>query len=127
VADATKTKEVCAVQAPQLFDLTGQTALVTGGGRGLGESMAIGLAEAGADVVIASRKLDACERVAEIIENRGRRAWALAADISKLEDIERLVDDALSHVPRIDLLVNNAAFSWGAALLDHTPEGWDRV
>jgi gluconate 5-dehydrogenase len=115
------------MQAPRLFDLTGQTALVTGGGRGIGESLAIGLAEAGADVVIASRKVEACQRVAEIIEGTGRRAWALAADISKLEDIERLVDQTLSHVPRLDILVNNAAFAWGAPILDYTPEAWDRV
>lgn len=115
------------MQTPQLFDLTGQTALVTGGGRGIGESIAIGLAEAGADVVIASRKLDACERVAEIIESHGRRAWAVAADVSKLEDIERLVDDTLSRVSRLDILVNNAAFAWGAPMLEHTPKAWDRV
>ena len=115
------------MQSPQLFDLTGQTALVTGGGRGIGESLAIGLAEAGADVVVASRKLDACQRVAEIIEKKGRRAWALAADLSKIEDTERLVDDVLSRVARLDILVNNAAFAWGAPLLEHTPEAWDRV
>ena len=103
------------MQTPQLFDLTGETALVTGGGRGIGESLAIGLAEAGADVVIASRKLDACQRVADIIEKKGRRAWALAADVSKLEDIERLVDDVLSRVSRLDILVNNAAFAWGTS------------
>ncbi len=115
------------MQSPQLFDLTGQTALVTGGGRGIGKSLAIGLAEAGADVVVASRKLDACERVAEIIEKKGRRAWALAADVSKIEDIERLVDDVLARATRLDILVNNAAFAWGAPLLEHTPEAWDRV
>ena len=115
------------MQTPQLFDLTGQTALVTGGGRGIGESLAIGLAEAGADVVVASRKLDACQRVAERIERMGRRAWALAADISKLEVIDRLVDDGLSRMPRLDLLVNNAALAWGAPVLELTPEAWDRV
>jgi len=115
------------LQAPHLFDLTGRTALVTGGGRGIGEALAIGLAEAGADVVVASRRLDACERVAEIIEKKGRRAWAFAADISQLEDIEQLVDSVLSRVPRLDILVNNAAFAWGAPILEHTPKDWDRV
>ncbi len=115
------------MKTPQLFDLGGRTALVTGGGRGIGESLAVGLAEAGADVVIASRKLDACKRVAERIEKMGRRAWALAADVSELSDIERLVDDSLSRVARLDILVNNAAFAWGAPILDHTPEAWDRV
>ncbi len=125
--NAINTEGVCALRAPQLFDLTGRTALVTGGGRGIGQSMAIGLAEAGADVVIASRKLDACERVVEMIEKMGRRAWAIAADLSKLEDIEQLVEDALSRAPRLDILVNNAAFAWGAPLLEHTPKDWDRV
>ncbi|MGI9504956.1 MAG: SDR family NAD(P)-dependent oxidoreductase, partial [Geminicoccaceae bacterium] len=109
------------------FKLDGRIALVTGGGRGIGESLALGLAEAGADVVIASRELEACQRVAATIEEMGRRAWAFAADVSKLDDIERLVDDVLSRVPRLDILVNNAAFAWGAPMLEHTPEAWDRV
>lgn len=115
------------MKSPQLFDLSGKTALVTGGGRGLGESFAIGLAEAGADVVLASRKLDACERVAERIEALGRRALPLAADVSDLQAIETLVAEALAWTPRIDILVNNAAFAWGAPLLEHTPKDWDRV
>jgi len=115
------------MDTPRLFDLTGRTALVTGGGRGIGRSLALGLAEAGADVVIASRKLDRCERVAEEIASKGRRAWALAADVSRLEDVDRLVEETLSRVPRLDILVNNAAFAWGAPILEHTPEAWDRV
>lgn len=115
------------MQASRLFNLEGKTALVTGGGRGLGEWLATGLAEAGADVVIASRKLEACERVAAAVEKLGRRAWAIEADISDLEDIERLVDDTLSRVSRLDILVNNAALAWGAPLFDHTAKQWDRV
>ena len=115
------------MQASRLFNLEGKTALVTGGGRGLGEWLATGLAEAGADVVIASRKLEACERVAAAVEKLGRRAWAIEADISDLEDIEELVDDTLSRVSRLDILVNNAAFAWGAPLFDHTAKQWDRV
>ena len=56
-----------------------------------------------------------------------RRAWAIRADLAKLDDIETLVDQTLTHVPRIDILVNNAAFAWGAPLLEHTPSDWDRV
>jgi len=107
--------------------LTGTTALVTGGGRGIGESIAIGLAEAGADVVLASRRLDACERVAGRIEALGRRAWALSADLSKLDEVERLADEAYSQAGGVDLLVNNAAFAWGAPMLDYRPSDWDRV
>lgn len=124
---AIQTKGICRLQAPQLFDLNGRTALVTGGGRGIGKSLAMGLAEAGADVVIASRKLDACERVADVIRKMGRRAWALAADLSDLDDVERLVVESISHASRIDILVNNAAFAWGAPILEHTPRDWDRV
>jgi gluconate 5-dehydrogenase len=116
-----------ALQARELFDLSGKTALVTGGGRGIGESLAIGLAEAGADVVIASRKIAACERVAEKIERMGRRAWALSADVSNLDEVGRLVDQTLECTSRLDILVNNAAFAWGAPLLEHTPKDWDRV
>jgi NAD(P)-dependent dehydrogenase (short-subunit alcohol dehydrogenase family) len=115
------------MQTPQLFDLTGQTALVTGGGRGIGESLAIGLAEAGADVVLASRNLEACRRVAAQIEASGRRAWAFQADLSKLDEVEGLVDAALAEVSRLDLLVNNAAFAWGAPIFEHSPKAWDRV
>jgi gluconate 5-dehydrogenase len=103
------------------------TALVTGGGRGLGESIAIGLAEAGADVVVASRKLEACEQVTRSIEALGRRAWALSADLSDLDQVDRLATQTLERVERLDILVNNAAFAWGAPFLDHRPEDWDRV
>lgn len=115
------------MKSPQLFDLTGKTALVTGGGRGLGKGLAIGLAEAGADIVVASRNVDSCKRVATIIEGMGRRAWALSADVSNLDAINRLVDESLHRVSRIDILVNNAAFAWGAPFLEHTPKDWDRV
>jgi gluconate 5-dehydrogenase len=115
------------LETPRLFDLNGRTALVTGGGRGIGRSLAIGLAEAGADVVIASRKVDACRRVADSIEAMGRRAWALEADVSKLDAVERLVEETLSCVSRLDILVNNAALAWGAPILEHTPDAWDRV
>jgi gluconate 5-dehydrogenase len=115
------------LKSPQLFDLTGKTALVTGGGRGLGKGLAIGLAEAGADIVLASRNVEACQRVAATIEGMGRRAWAFSADVSNLDAIDRLVDESLRAASRIDILVNNAAFAWGAPLLEHTPTDWDRV
>lgn len=115
------------MKTPDLFDLSGRTALVTGGGRGIGRHIALGLAEAGADVFVVGRKLEDCESSAEAIEAAGRRAWAIAADISKLEAIEAVVDRALSEVPKLDILVNNAGFAWAEPILDYSPEGWDRV
>lgn len=111
----------------ELFDLTGRTALVTGGGRGLGRHLAVGLAEAGADVVVASRRLANCQAVAREIVRLGRRALAVEADLARPESIEALVARCLSEFSRLDVLVNNAALLWGAPTLEYPLEGWDRV
>ena len=76
----------------ELFDLSGRTALVTGGGRGIGRHLALGLAEAGADVLVASRRLAACEQVASEIERLGRRAQARAADLARPEEVDALAE-----------------------------------
>jgi gluconate 5-dehydrogenase len=115
------------MRTPDLFDLSGRTALVTGGGRGIGRHLAIGLAEAGAHVFLASRRREACEEVAAVIAAGGGRATALAADVSKPEQIDTLVQQVLDQTPRIDVLINNAAMVWAAPLLDYPLEGWDRV
>jgi NAD(P)-dependent dehydrogenase (short-subunit alcohol dehydrogenase family) len=95
-----------------LFDLTGRIALVSGGSRGIGASVVRGYAAAGADVIIASRKLDACEALAEEVRERtGRRAWAIAANVSVWDDCDRLVEEAYATAGRIDVLVNNAGSS----------------
>lgn len=110
-----------------LFDLSGRTALVTGGGRGIGRHISIGLAEAGARVVAVSRRLEACEEVAGAIRDAGGDALALAADISRPEEIDRLVPEVIERCGAIDVLVNNAAMAWAAPTLDYPLEGWDRV
>ena len=115
------------MRVQKLLDLSGRTALVTGGGRGIGRHIAIGLAEAGADVFVASRKLANCREAAEAIQKLGRRAWALEADVSKPEDIEALVGQVLGEVGRLHILVNNAAAIWGAPTLEYPLEGWDKV
>ena len=115
------------MQTPQLFDLSGRTALVTGGGRGIGRHIALGLAEAGADVFVVGRSLEHLEESVRAIEKTGRRAWALQADLSDEAQIETLVERALETVPRLDILVNNAARVWAAPTLDYPVAGWDKV
>ncbi len=91
-----------------LFDLTGKIALVTGGSRGLGRAMVLGFAEAGAHVIVVSRKLDACRAVADQVEALGRRALAVAANVGRWEELDGLVDTAYDAFGRVDVLVNNA-------------------
>lgn len=97
--------------AVDAFDFTGKTVLVTGGSRGLGRAMTIGFAERGADVVIVSRKLDACEAVAAEVRALGRRALPVAAHVGKWDDLDALVDAAYGAFGRVDVLINNAGLS----------------
>ncbi|MCC7121108.1 MAG: SDR family oxidoreductase [Gammaproteobacteria bacterium] len=94
-----------------LFDLAGKVALITGGSRGLGRAMALAFAEHGADVVVASRKLDACEKVAAEIEARGRRALPCACHVGNWQALDGLVDAAYGRFGKVDILVNNAGLS----------------
>ncbi len=94
-----------------LFDFTGKIALVTGGSRGLGYQMAKALAARGADLIIASRKMDACEAVAEEIRSLGRRALPFAAHVGKWADCDALLDAVYAEFGRLDILVNNAGMS----------------
>jgi NAD(P)-dependent dehydrogenase (short-subunit alcohol dehydrogenase family) len=91
-----------------LFDFSGKIALVTGGSRGLGYQMVKAFAERGADVIIVSRKLENCEKVADECRALGRRALALSAHVGKWDQCERLVEEAYAAFGRIDILVNNA-------------------
>ncbi len=93
------------------FDLTGKVALVTGGSRGLGLQMVQAFAEAGADMVIASRKLEACEAAAGAVRALGRRAMPFACHVGHWGDVERLVEAAYAEFGRVDILVNNAGMS----------------
>jgi NAD(P)-dependent dehydrogenase (short-subunit alcohol dehydrogenase family) len=95
----------------ELFDLTGKVALVTGGSRGLGREMVLAFASAGADVVIASRRLEACEALAEEVEALGRRALPVATHAGKWVELEQLADRAYDEFGRVDILVNNAGMS----------------
>lgn len=115
------------MRVQQLFDLAGRTALVTGGGRGLGRFIALGLAEAGADVAVASRKSENIRSVAAEIEALGRRAWAIEADLADEASIDALADRAIEATGRLDILVNNAAVAWAAPTLDYPLAGWDKT
>ena len=111
----------------QLFDLTGRTALVTGGSRGLGLQMAHALGEAGAKVMISSRKAEDLEQAVAELQDAGIDARWIAADCAKEADIERLANETLHRMGDVDILVNNAGASWGAPAEDHPIEAWDKV
>jgi gluconate 5-dehydrogenase len=115
------------VKAPGLFDLTGRTALVTGGGRGIGRHIALGFAEAGADVIVASRKRASCEETVREIEARGRRGVALEVDLAREEQVASLAQRAIELAGRLHILVNNAGVVWGAPTLEYPLAGWDKV
>ncbi|SDM41211.1 gluconate 5-dehydrogenase [Oryzisolibacter propanilivorax] len=111
----------------QLFDLSGRTALVTGGSRGLGLQMAQALGEAGARVLISSRKAADLEQAAAQLQAAGIDAQWIAADCAHEADIQRLASDALARLGRVDILVNNAGASWGAPAEEHPVAAWDKV
>ena len=112
-----------------MFDLTGKVAVVTGGSRGIGRAIVECYAEAGADVVVASRKLDACERVAaEVAEKTGRRTLAVACHVGRWSDCDALIDVAVDAFGRIDVFVNNAGMSpLYSSLADVTEELYDKT
>jgi len=111
----------------QLFDLKGKTALVTGGSRGLGLQMAHALGEAGARIMLSSRKAEDLEQAAAELQAAGIDARWVAADCSKEADMARLVSETLQRMGDVDILLNNAGAAWGAPAEDHPVEAWDKV
>ncbi|HPG93255.1 MAG TPA: SDR family oxidoreductase [Dokdonella sp.] len=111
----------------RLFDLDGRTALITGGSRGLGLQMAEALGDYGARVVISARKSDELEKAQAHLKARGIDADWVAADTGKDDSIASLVDAALDKLGHVDILINNAGASWGAAAEDYPLEAWDKV
>ena len=111
----------------QLLDLTGKSALITGGSRGLGLQMAHALGEAGARVMLSSRKAGDLEQAAAELQAAGIDARWIAADCAKEDDTRRLADETLERMGAIDILVNNAGASWGAPAEEHPVAAWDKV
>jgi NAD(P)-dependent dehydrogenase (short-subunit alcohol dehydrogenase family) len=111
----------------KLQDLTGQTALVTGGSRGLGLQIAEVLGELGARVALTARKSDELDAAVGHLKSLGVAALPLVCDMGKLETIPPMVERTIAALGPIDILVNNAGTSWGAPTIEHTLEGWNKV
>ncbi len=110
------------------FDLTGRSALVTGASRGIGRAVAVGLAAAGADVVLSGRDLAALEQTRQDVEATGRRAVVLPADVTDPQACVRLVEDAVAVLGHLDVLVNNAGgSSYMGAFTDLRFSGWEKT
>ena len=110
------------------FSLIDKVALITGASRGIGEAIAIGLAQAGADVAIVSRKLPDLEKVGEAIKKTGRKCLPVQAHLGKVEEINHLVNKVLEEFGKIDILVNNAATNpTMASAIDVDERAWDSI
>ena len=129
IAPARHLKALSAMSTPiqQLFDLTGRIALVTGGSRGLGLQIAQALGEAGAKVMLTSRKAAELEQAVASLAELGIDARWVAADASDPAQIQHVVDETLQRLGPIDILVNNAGASWGAGAEEHPLAAWDKV
>lgn len=113
---------------PNLFDLSGKVALITGGSRGLGYQMVKAFAENGADVIITSRKAENCKKVAAEIEAMGRRALAYGCNVARWQELDGLVDAAYAAFGKVDILVNNAGSSpLAPSSLETSEELFDRI
>ncbi len=114
------------MSAQDLFSISGKTALVTGGTRGIGKMIAEGFVEAGAKVYIASRKAEVCAEVAEELSAKGT-CIGIAADLSTEAECRRLADEIASREDRLDILVNNAGATWGTPLADFDEAAFEKV
>ena len=110
-----------------LFDLSGRTALITGGSRGLGLQIAEALGELGATIAITARKSDELEAARDTLAKLGVQAHPLVCDLGRAERVAPMVDQALAKLGRIDILVNNAGTTWGAPTEDYPLDAWVKL
>jgi NAD(P)-dependent dehydrogenase (short-subunit alcohol dehydrogenase family) len=115
------------MNAKQLFDLSGRTAIITGGSVGLGRQMAEGLAEMGANLVLCARKKERCEQAAEELKALGVKTLPLGCDVRNPAEVQAVVDAATAAFGRVDILINNAGASWGAPVEEMKLEHWNKV
>ncbi|MBL8181116.1 MAG: glucose 1-dehydrogenase [Blastocatellia bacterium] len=111
----------------ELFDLTGRTAIVTGGSRGIGREMAEALAEAGANLVLCARKAEQLDESVKAFTTKGFNVIGKVCDVAKQEDVQSVIDSAVKQFGSVDILVNNAGTSWGAMPEDMPIERWQQV
>ncbi len=109
------------------YDLSGRVAMVTGGGRGIGKAIALGLAQCGAKLVLTSRTKEELEKVASEIKENGGEATPLVTDLMESEQINALVEATMKAYSRVDILINNAARSFLRPLMDLREDGWDKI
>jgi len=109
------------------YDLTGKVAIVTGGGRGIGKAIALGLAECGAKLVLASRTQEELEKMVSEIKGNGGEAASVVTDLMLSEQINALVEASMKTYGRVDILINNAARSFLRPLMDLREDGWDKI
>jgi len=115
------------MRVQELFDLSGKTAIVTGGGSGIGRQLAGALAEVGANLVLCARKVERCEDAAAALAKLGVRTLALKCDVRKPDDVRSVVERTVEELGGVDVLVNNAGAAWGAPAEDTPLEGWQKV
>src|SRR5262245_4773373 len=112
----------------RLFDLSGKTAIVTGGGKGIGRQMAEGLAESGADIVVCARQPERCEQAAaELAEQHGVKTLGLGCDVRDPDQVQAVIGRTVADFGGVDVLVNNAGTVWGAPPEEMPLDGWQKV
>ena len=109
------------------IELTGKTTIVTGGGSGIGQGVAVALAQAGVNVVICGRRKEALEKTARLVEETGGRVIVCQADISQTTDVQHVVQAALERFSGLDILINNAGISGGDSIHKMTDDDWGQV